>query len=66
MRNKKIEKTQVKEKTITRIRQYLRGLTICLHPQSCSDITIIREEYRVQPQQLQYFLSIYNTTTTPH
>ena len=48
MRNKKIEKTQVKEKTITRIRQYLRGLTICLHPQSCSDITIIREEYRVQ------------------
>ena len=35
-------------------------------PQSCRDITIIREEYRVQPQRLQYFLSIYNTTTTPH
>ena len=53
-------------KTITRIRQYLRGLAICLCPRSYRDITIIRKEYRVQPQQLQYFLSIYNTTTTPH
>ena len=52
-------------KTITRTRQYLCGSAICLRPRSCKDITIIREEYKVQPRRLQYFLSIYNTTTTP-
>ena len=37
-----------KKKTITRTRQYLRGSTICLRPRNCRDITIIKEEYRVQ------------------
>ena len=55
-----------KKKKITRTRHYLRGSAICLRPRSCRDITIIREEYKVQPQRLQYFLSIYNITTTPH
>ena len=45
MRNK-IEKTHAKEKLITRTRQYLRGLAICLHQRSCKDFTIIREKYK--------------------
>ena len=58
---------EYKDKTITHtVHEVLRGLTICLHPRNCRDINIIIEEYRVQPQRLQYFLSIYNTATTPH
>ena len=56
---KKIEKTHVKEKTITRTRQYLRGSVICLRPQSCRDFTIIKENYNVL---LQCF-SFSKTTT---
>ena len=48
VRNKKNRENTHQRKTITRTRQYLRGLTICLRPRSCRDITIIREEYRVQ------------------
>ena len=33
-----------KKKKITHTRKYLRGLTICLRPQSCRDFTIIREK----------------------
>ena len=47
MRNK-IEKTHAKGKIITRTRQYLRNLAICLRPQSCKDFTIIMEKYKVQ------------------
>ena len=47
MRNKKIEKKNAKRKTITRTRQYLRGSAIFLHPQSCRDFTIIKENYNV-------------------
>ena len=44
---KKIEKTHAKKKKIiTRARQYLRGLAICLHSQSCRDFTISREKYK--------------------
>ena len=46
-RNKNRENTR-QRKTITRTRQYLCGSAICLRPRSCRDITIIREEYRVQ------------------
>ena len=45
MRKKKIEKTYAKEKKIiTRIRQYLHGSEICLHPWNCKDFTIIKEK----------------------
>ena len=37
-----------KEKIITRTRQYLCGLVICLRPQSCGNFTIIREKIRVR------------------
>ena len=47
MRNK-IEKTHAKGKIITRTRQYLRDLAICLRPQRCKDFTIIMEKYKVQ------------------
>ena len=47
MRNKKNRVNTRQRKTITRTKQYLRGSAICLRPQSCKDITIIREEYRV-------------------
>ena len=51
VRNKKIEKKKnAKRKTITRIRQYLRGSVICLRPQSCRDFTIIKENYNVRLQ----------------
>ena len=44
VRNKKIEKTHTKEKTITSTRQYLRSSAICLRSWSCRDFTIIREK----------------------
>ena len=44
----KIRENTRQRKTISRTRQYLRGSAICLRPRSCRDITIIREEYRVQ------------------
>ena len=58
MRNKKKkEKTHAKEKkTITRTRQYLRGSIIYLYPRSYRDITIIREEYRVQQSAIIFSL----------
>ena len=50
-----------KKKIITRTRQYLRGLAICLCPRSCKDFTIIREKkYKVW----QYSFSLSQKTTT--
>ena len=63
VRNKNRENTP-QRKTITRTRQYLRGSAICLRPRNCRDITIIREEYRVQPSGYN-ILSIY-ITRQPH
>ena len=61
---KKIEKNTHQRKTITRTRQYLRGSTIYLHPQSCMDITIIKEEYKVQHSATIFYLCI--KTRQPH
>ena len=61
VRNKKIEKTHVKEKLITCTRQYLRGLAICLRPRSCRDFTIIRE--KIQSAATVFFSLSKNTTT---
>ena len=47
-KQKNREKKNAKRKTITRIRQYLRGSAICLRPQSCRDFTIIEENYNVR------------------
>ena len=38
--------THQKKKIITRARQYLRGLAICLDSQSCRDFTISRKKYK--------------------
>ena len=40
------KKTRKKKKLITRARQYLRGLAICLHSQSYRDFTISKEKYK--------------------
>ena len=64
VRNKKNRENTCQErknkKTITRIRQYLRGSAICLRPQSCRDFTIIRKKYKVRLQ----FFSFSRMTTT--
>ena len=54
----KIRENTRQRKTITHTRQYLRGSAIYLRPRSCKDLTIIREEYRVQPGGYN-ILSIY-------
>ena len=41
VRNKKIRENTCQRKTITRIRQYLRGSAICLRLWSCRDFTMI-------------------------
>ena len=67
VRNKKIEKNTRKRKTITRTRQYLRGSAICLRLWSCRDITIIREEYKVQLVTTIFSIYIYiYITQQPH
>ena len=54
-----------KEKKITRTRQYLRDSAICLHPRSCRDFTIIREN--IQSATIQYFsLSRMTTIQNPN
>ena len=60
----KIEKNTRQRKTITRTRQYLCGSTICLHPQSCKDITIIMEEYKVQHSTTIFSLCIKQSNNT--
>ena len=60
----KIEKNTCQRKTITCIRQYLCGSVICLHPRSCRDITIIREEYRVQPSATIFSLCLKHDNNT--
>ena len=64
VRKKNREDTR-QRKTMTRTRQYLRGSAICLHPQSCKDFTIIREEYRVQNCGYNLFFSLIKNTATP-
>ena len=54
------------KKTITCTRQYLRGSTICLHPRSCRNFTIIREQYRVQDVATIFSLYLKNAATTQH
>ena len=49
-KQKNREKKTAKRKTITRTIQYLRGLAICLCPQSCRNFTIIKKNYNVQLQ----------------
>ena len=48
-------------KIITCTRQYLRGLTICLCPQSCRDLTIIKEKNTKSDSTI---FSLSKTTTT--
>ena len=63
--NKKNRENTRQRKTITCTRQYLRGSAICLRPQSCRDITIIKEEYRVLQSATIFSLSIkHNDHTT--
>ena len=64
MRNKKNRENTRQRKTITRTRQYLRGSAICLRPRSCRDITIIREEYSVQPSVTIFSLCIKHDNNT--
>ena len=59
MRNK-IEKNTCQRKIITRIRQYLRGSTIYLRPQSCRNFTIIKENTKCGST---FFFSLKKTTT---
>ena len=62
---KKNRENTRQRKTITCTRQYLSGSTICLRPRSCRDITIIREEYRVQLTTTLFSLYIkYGNHTT--
>ena len=63
VRKKNRENTH-QRKTITRTRQYLRGSAICLCPQSCRDITIIREEYKVQLAAIIFSLYIKHDNHT--
>ena len=65
MRNKKQRKQR---KTITRTRQYLHGLVICLRPRSSKDFTIIKKEYRVQNcgyNLFFFFFFLIKNTATP-
>ena len=52
MRNKTNRENTRQRKTITRIRQYLRGSAICLRPRSCRDFTIIRKNIIVYKNTL--------------
>ena len=67
MRNK-IEKTHTKEKNIiiTRTRQYLRGLAICLRLRSCKDFTIIKKKYKVWPRPPLHGLSLKKSLIKNH
>ena len=47
------------KKIITRTRQYLYSLAICLRPQSCRDFTIIKENTKYR-----YNVSVSQKTTT--
>ena len=65
VRNKKNRENTRQTNKITRIRQYSRGSAICLRPRSCRNITIIREEYRVQLAATIFSL-LYKNTVDPH
>ena len=60
-KKKKIEKTHAKENNHTH--KTIFTWFGNLHPQSCRDFTIIREEYKLQ---LQYFLSIKKHGNNTH
>ena len=62
MRNKNKENT-CQRKTIIRTKQYLRGLAICLHLQSCKNFTIIRKKYKCDSTMFQ---SLKTTITNPN
>ena len=51
-----------KKKIITRIRQYLHGLAICLRLQNCRDFTIIREKYKCGSTVISFSQKLFQET----
>ena len=62
-KKKKNRENACQIKAITRTKQYLHGSTICLHPWSCRDFTIIKEKNIKCGYNIFFSLS-RNTTTT--